>query len=69
MESGFWKAISFLGIIVIAVLLGYKEFFKQRLLSNPDEIKEDEKIEGQEEIEYIVKEDKVVNMNEYKANK
>ena len=34
MDSGIWKALSFAIIMVIIVAMGYKEFFKQRLLSN-----------------------------------
>ena len=36
MDSGLWKALSFAIIIVIIVAMGYKEFFKQRLLSDFD---------------------------------
>lgn len=32
MESGIWKALSFAIIIAIIVAMGYKEFFRQRLL-------------------------------------
>lgn len=38
MDSGIWKALSFAIIIVIIIAMGYKEFFKQRLLEDiPDE--------------------------------
>lgn len=38
MESGIWKALSFAIIICIIIAMGYKEFFKQRLLvDNSDE--------------------------------
>jgi UDP-GlcNAc:undecaprenyl-phosphate GlcNAc-1-phosphate transferase len=36
MDSGFWKALSFALLIVIIILAGYKEFFRQRLLDNTD---------------------------------
>ncbi len=42
MDSGIWKALSFAIIIVIIIALGYKEFFKQRLL---EDIPDDEKAE------------------------
>ena len=32
MDSGIWKALSFAIMIIIIILAGYKEFFKQRLL-------------------------------------
>ena len=32
MDSGVWKALSFAIMVVIIILVGYKEFFKQRLL-------------------------------------
>ncbi len=44
MDSGIWKALSFAIIIVIIIALGYKEFFKQRLLE--EETPEDEEIEN-----------------------
>lgn len=38
MDSGIWKALSFAIIICIIIAMGYKEFFKQRLLvDNSDE--------------------------------
>ncbi len=40
MDSGIWKALSFAIIIVIIIAMGYKEFFKQRLL---DDMSENEK--------------------------
>lgn len=36
MESGIWKALSFALIMLLIILMGYKEFFKQRLLSTPN---------------------------------
>ena len=43
MDSGIWKALSFAIIIVIIIAMGYKEFFKQRLL---EDIPDDEKSEN-----------------------
>ncbi len=34
LESGIWKALSFLIIISIIIAMGYKEFFKQKLLAD-----------------------------------
>lgn len=43
MDSGIWKALSFALIIVIIIALGYKEFFKQRLLEDiPEDNEKDE---------------------------
>ncbi|MCI8309143.1 MAG: undecaprenyl/decaprenyl-phosphate alpha-N-acetylglucosaminyl 1-phosphate transferase [Clostridia bacterium] len=36
MDSGIWKALSFALMVVIIILAGYKEFFKQRLLSDSE---------------------------------
>ena len=36
LESGIWKAISFAILIVIIIACGYKEFFKQKLLSTEE---------------------------------
>jgi len=47
MESGIWKALSFALIIIVVIAMGYKEFFKQRLIGENEE----EQIEGQIEIE------------------
>lgn len=41
MDSGIWKALSFAIMILIIILVGYKEFFKQRLLSDNEEESED----------------------------
>jgi UDP-GlcNAc:undecaprenyl-phosphate GlcNAc-1-phosphate transferase len=59
LDSGIWKAMSFLLIIVVIIALGYKEFFKQRLLTGQsEETDENENIDGQESIEDIkIKED------------
>ena len=53
MDSGIWKALSFALIIILAVAMGYKEFFKQKLLENVSEENDNEntKINGQMEIE------------------
>ena len=32
MESGIWKALSFLMLVIAIIALGYKEFFKQKLI-------------------------------------
>ena len=37
MDSGIWKALSFAIMVVLIILAGYKEFFKQRLLDENDE--------------------------------
>ncbi len=47
MDSGIWKALSFAIIMIIIIALGYKEFFKQRLL---EDICEDEKEKKETEI-------------------
>ncbi len=36
-DSGIWKALSFAIMVLIIILVGYKEFFKQRLLGDADE--------------------------------
>ena len=36
-ESGIWKALSFALIMIMIILMGYKEFFKQRMLSKPND--------------------------------
>ena len=41
MESGIWKALSFAIIILIIIAMGYKEFFKQRLLVDYESEKHD----------------------------
>lgn len=35
-DSGIWKALSFAIIMILIILIGYKEFFEQRLLCNPE---------------------------------
>ncbi|MGN1298846.1 MAG: glycosyltransferase family 4 protein [Candidatus Scatovivens sp.] len=37
MESGIWKALSFLILVVLIIALGYKEFFKQKLIGADEE--------------------------------
>ncbi len=49
MESGIWKALSFALIIIVIIAMGYKEFFKQRLLGDNEE--PEEQIHGQINIE------------------
>ncbi len=48
MESGIWKALSFALIIIVIIAMGYKEFFKQKLLENTmsDMNKEEKEIEN-----------------------
>lgn len=36
LDSGFWKALSFAIIIILIIALGYKEFFKIKLLSDEE---------------------------------
>ena len=57
MDSGIWKALSFAAIIALAIAMGYKEFFKQRLLTNMPEEAE----QGQEN-----QEEKVIDFEEKK---
>lgn len=42
MDSGIWKALSFAFMVVIIILAGYKEFFKQRLLGDNEEYKDEQ---------------------------
>ena len=54
MDSGIWKALSFAIIIAIIVAMGYKEFFKQRLLvdvSEDESHKHENVVEETEETE------------------
>ena len=56
MDSGIWKALSFAIIMAIIVAMGYKEFFKQRLLATEtteDHDEYDEKIEEEPKIRRI----------------
>lgn len=42
MDSGIWKALSFAFMVIIIILAGYKEFFKQRLLGDNEEYKDNQ---------------------------
>jgi hypothetical protein len=42
LDSGIWKALSFALIIIVIIAMGYKEFFKQRLLGNSEENENEE---------------------------
>ena len=66
LDSGIWKALSFGIIMALVIALGYKEFIKQKLLT--DEIEEmnnsqNVQIEGQIDIE---KYDNVENIEKYR---
>ena len=45
LDSGIWKALSFALIIIVIIAMGYKEFFKQRLLSDISEDEENVNID------------------------
>ena len=45
LDSGIWKALSFALIIIVIIAMGYKEFFKQRLLSDISEDEENVSID------------------------
>lgn len=49
LDSGIWKALSFALIIIVIIAMGYKEFFKQRLLSDISEDEEYSEIEKSKE--------------------
>lgn len=55
MDSGIWKALSFAIIIAIIIAMGYKEFFKQRLLMDNSEENDNvnENIDGQMDIDNL----------------
>lgn len=59
MDSGIWKALSFALIIILAVAMGYKEFFKQKLLENT----QDEVVETDES-----KDDNIIDFESKKKN-
>lgn len=40
MESGVWKALSFALLVIVIIAVGYKEFFRQRLLENTSHIED-----------------------------
>ena len=46
LDSGIWKALSFAIMIVLIIALGYKEFFKVKLLSSDDH--EEQNVEHEE---------------------
>lgn len=48
LESGIWKALSFALIIIVIIAMGYKEFFKQRLLGDNED--HEHQIDGQMDI-------------------
>ncbi len=48
MDSGIWKALSFAIIIIIIIALGYKEFFKQRLLEDVSEEEKEEHVKRED---------------------
>ena len=50
MESGIWKALSFAAIIILAVALGYKEYFKQKLLDVTPEVEAEAKLDEENQI-------------------
>jgi UDP-GlcNAc:undecaprenyl-phosphate GlcNAc-1-phosphate transferase len=45
LDSGIWKALSFAILIILIIAMGYKEFFKTKLLSSEDDETEHEHIE------------------------
>lgn len=66
LDSGIWKALSFAIIMVLVIAMGYKEFVKQKLLSDDCEennYSEDNKIDGQIEID---KYDNVEDIEKYR---
>lgn len=66
LDSGIWKALSFGIIMALVIAMGYKEFVKQKLLSDDYEEVDhssNEKIEGQIEIE---KYDNIEDIEKYR---
>ena len=65
LDSGIWKALSFAIIIGLIIAMGYKEFFKQRLLAEDsnEAPTEEPHIEGQTTIEEY---DNVENIEKYR---
>ena len=66
LDSGIWKALSFGIIMALVIALGYKEFIKQKLLTDEVEEKETKQnvqIEGQIDIEKF---DNVENIEKYR---
>jgi hypothetical protein len=67
MESGIWKALSFALIIFVIIAMGYKEFFKQRLLAeDTSETNDSEPIEGQTTLEEY---DNIEHLEKYRKYK
>ena len=58
MDSGIWKALSFAIIIVVIIAMGYKEFFKQRLLEDVTETDTENKEKLQNNEAEVEKENK-----------
>ena len=66
LDSGIWKALSFGIIMALVIALGYKEFIKQKLLTDENEEtsnSQNVQIEGQIEIE---KYDNIENIEKYR---
>ncbi len=57
LDSGIWKALSFALIIIAIIAMGYKEFFKQRLLGDHEEDTEvhtvEENVESTDKIDNV----------------
>ena len=54
LDSGIWKALSFAIIISLIIAMGYKEFFKTKLLSSDDvedQLEDKENLSNVEDIE------------------
>lgn len=67
LDSGVWKALSFALIIIVIIAMGYKEFFKQRLLTDETEkVENEEPIEGQTTIDEY---DNISDINKYRKYK
>lgn len=67
LDSGIWKALSFAIIIALIIAMGYKEFFKQRLLAeDTGETHDSEPIEGQTTLEEY---DNVEHLEKYRKYK
>ena len=58
MESGPFKAFSFILLIVIVIAAGYKEFFKQRLLTTEEDNYDKEEYQYSEDMEEHIRHDK-----------
>ena len=66
LDSGIWKALSFAIIMGLVIAMGYKEFIKQKLLTDDSEESKDvsnEPIDGQIEID---KYDNVEDIEKYR---